>query len=126
MREPELGELTHRLQVRRRIDIEQRDGPGLTPEFIPVVRRWAKIEPLGTATYQGATQTGTAITHRIYCRFVRDLDGQHEFVGGGRVFRVKRPTSMRGRDIWSVIEVEELQRSAADPAGGEHVEFGFN
>ncbi|NMZ37057.1 head-tail adaptor protein [Pseudomonas proteolytica] len=126
MKEPETGELTHRLVVRRRVDKAQRDGPGLEAEFSHVAKRWAKIEPLGTATYQGTVQTGNTITHRIYFRFLPNLDGGHELVEAGRVFRVKRPTSMRGRNIWSVVEVEELQRKDAQAAGEGDGQFGFS
>ncbi|MNP73425.1 Phage head-tail joining protein [compost metagenome] len=86
-----------------------------------MAKRWAKIEPLGTAAYTGAVQVGNVTTHRIYFRFVRELDSRHEIYAGGRVFRVKRPTSMRGRNVWSVIEVEELQ--SEEVINGQ---FGFS
>lgn len=123
MRAPEVGELRTRAVVRIRIDATS--GPGLESSFQEVAKRWCKIEPLGTATYTGSVQTGTAITHRIYCRFVCGLDSRHEVVAGGRVFRVKRPTGLGGRHIWSVIEVEELQEADA-PAGGGHGELRFD
>ncbi|MFV2949629.1 head-tail adaptor protein [Pseudomonas japonica] len=112
MRAPEAGELTHRMQVRKRTD--KTHGPGLISEFTSVCKRWVKVEPLGTATYANGQQTGHKATHRLYCRFVRELDSAHEFVEAGRVFRVLRPTAMGGRNVWSVVEVEEL-----GPAGEE-------
>lgn len=123
MREPEAGELRTRAVVRIRNDTPS--GSGLNSHFEVVAKRWCKIEPLGTATYTGSVQTGTTITHRIYCRFVRDLDTRHELVAGGRVFRVKRATGMRGRQVWSVIEVEELQAANA-PAGGGRGQLRFD
>jgi hypothetical protein len=124
VREPEAGELRTRAVVRIRNDKPK--GPaGLEPTFEPVAKRWCKIEPLGTATYTGSVQTGTTITHRVYCRFVRDLDTRHELVAGGRVFRVKRATGMRGRQVWSVIEVEELQ-AVDTPAGGGRGQLSFD
>ena len=123
MREPEAGELRTRAVVRIRSDTPS--GAGLASNFEAVAKRWCKIEPLGTATYTGSVQTGSTITHRIYCRFVRDLDTRHEVVAGGRVFRVKRATGMGGRHIWSVIEVEELQAANA-PAGGGRGQLRFN
>lgn len=106
MRAPESGELKHRMEVRRRSD--KPAGPGLEPEFTPICGRWVKVEPLGTATYASAQQTKTTITHRLYCRFIPDLDSDCEFVGRGRVYRVKRPTDLGGQQAWSVVEVEEL------------------
>lgn len=123
MRAPEAGELRTRAIFRIRNDTT--NGAGLEANFAEVAKRWAKIEPLGTATYTGAVQTGTTITHRIYCRFVRDLDTRHEIVAGGRVFRVKRASGVGGRHIWSVIEVEELQAVNA-PAGGGRGQLRFD
>ncbi|MBC2655089.1 head-tail adaptor protein [Pseudomonas sp. MSSRFD41] len=125
MRPPEAGELQHRVQVRRRADHAQRDGPGLESEFIPVASRWAKIEPLGTATYQGTVQTGNVFTHRIYFRYVRGLDARHEIVEGGQVFRVKRPSTIAGRNVWSVVEVEEVQSGAVEAGEVIDDEFRF-
>jgi len=115
MREPEVGELSHRMQVRTRTDTPL--GAGLEPDYTPVCKRWVKVEPLGTATYTNAQQTGSKVTHRLYCRFIKGLDAAYEFVEAGRVFRVHRPTAMRGRNIWSVIEVEELGQEVAPGAG---------
>lgn len=124
MREPETGELSHRMAVRIRLD--KPAAAGLESEYIAVVKRWVKVEPLGTAIYTGAQQTGTGITHRLYCKFVKNLDTRHEFVERGRVFRVKRPTAMRGRDVWSVIEVEEVHGPDAAPVEGvPDGELGF-
>lgn len=125
MRPPEAGELQHRVQVRLRADHAQRDGPGLESEFIPVASRWAKIEPLGTATYQGTVQTGNVFTHRIYFRYVPGLDARHEIVEAGQVFRVKRPSTIGGRKVWSVIEVEEVQSGAVDAGEVIDDEFRF-
>lgn len=124
MREPETGELSHRMVVRIRHDTPK--GSGLASQFTEVAKRWVKVEPLGTATYTGAKQTGTEITHRLYCRFLEGLDTRYELAGGGRVFRVKRPTAMRGRAVWSVIEVEELGTEVPTIPGGDDVELGFD
>lgn len=124
MREPETGELCHRMQVRIRHDLPA--AAGVESQFTPVCSRWVKVEPLGTATYAGGVQTGTIITHRLYCRFIRNLDNRHEFVQRGRVFRVRRPTEMRGRYVWSVIEVEEISAPDQVPVeGGDNGEFSF-
>lgn len=124
IREPASGELTARMAVRVRVD--QPSGVSLAPEYTPVCNRWVKVEPLGTATYASTQQTGTKITHRLYCRHIPGLDSAHEFVWRGRVFRVRRPTDLAGRMVWSVIEVEELGPDAPPTTGGEEDgQFGF-
>lgn len=123
LRAPESGELRHRMAVRRRTD--KPAGPGLGPEFTPICGRWVKVEPLGTATYANAQQTKTGITHRLYCRFIPDLDADCEFVGRGRVYRVKRPTELGGQQVWSVVEVEEL--GPENQEGGQpHGQLSFD
>jgi SPP1 family predicted phage head-tail adaptor len=124
IREPASGELIHRMKVRIRVD--QPVGSSLTPVFTHVCDRWVKVEPLGTATYANAQQTGTKVTHRLYCRHVQGLDSAHEFVGRGRVYRVTRPTDLSGRTVWSVIEVEELGPDALSAEGGaDDGQLGF-
>lgn len=124
LREPCAGELDHRLDVRLRVD--KPDGTSLTPEFTHVCKRWVKIEPLGTATYANAQQTASKVTHRFYCRYIQGLDSAHEFVGRGRVYRVRRPTDFAGRTVWSVVEVEEVHGSDVQIVEGvTDVEFGF-
>ncbi|WP_410478982.1 head-tail adaptor protein [Pseudomonas sp. zfem002] len=121
IREPASGELIHRMEVRERAD--KTAGPGLSAEFRHICMRWVKVEPLGTATYANAQQTKTGVTHRLYCRFIPDLQADVEFVGRGRVYRVKRPSELAGRQVWSVIEVEEL---GPDIAGGGHGQLSFD
>lgn len=106
IREPASGELIHRMKVRVRSD--KPAVPGMESEFVHVCNRWVKVEPLGTATYANAQQTKTGVTHRLYCRFIPGLQSDFEFVGRGRVYRVKRPAELAGRCVWSVVEVEEL------------------
>lgn len=124
IREPSSGELRARMAVRVRVD--KPAGAGLAPEFTHVCNRWVKVEPLGTATYANAQQTGNKITHRLYCRHIPGLDSAHELVWHDRVFRVRRPTDLAGHMVWSVIEVEELGPDGP-PAneGGSDEQFGF-
>lgn len=122
-RAPASGELKHRMEVRRRSD--KPVGPGLESDLAHVCWRWVKVEPLGTATYAAAQQTNTGVTHRLYCRFIDGLGSDCEFVGRGRVYRVKRPTELAGEQIWSVVEVEELGPVNA-PAGGGRGQLRFD
>lgn len=108
MKEPGAGELDRRVTVRVRNDQPSEFDAGLTSEFTVVAHRWAKIEPLGTAIYTGAKQTGDDMTHRITFRRIKGLGTQHEIVCGAQVFRVRRPTDLNGARIFSVVDVEEL------------------
>ncbi|MDF9756786.1 hypothetical protein OKW51_003749 [Pseudomonas hunanensis] len=86
-----------------------------------------KVEPLGTATYASAQQTESKATHRLYCRYINGLDGAHEFVARGRVYRVRRPTELGGRTVWSVVEVEELGPDVQlKNEGGGRVQLRFD
>lgn len=124
IREPASGELIHRMEVRLRVDHPA--GSSLAAEYTPVCKRWVKVEPLGTAAYTNAQQTESKATHRLYCRYIEGLDGAHEFVARGRVFRVRRPTELGGRFVWSVVEVEELGPDApVTNNGGGHGQLGF-
>ncbi|HCV39180.1 MAG TPA: head-tail adaptor protein [Pseudomonas sp.] len=122
-RAPASGELKHRMEVRKRAD--KPSGPGLEPELTHVCWRWVKVEPLGTATYAAAQQTNSGVTHRLYCRFILGLGTDCEFVGRGRVYRVKRPTELAGEQVWSVVEVEELGAEPV-PAGGGRGQLRFD
>lgn len=125
MREPASGELIHRMEVRIRVD--RPDGAGLSPEYTPVCKRWVKVEPLGTAAYTNAQQTESKATHRLYCRHIEGLSAAHEFVARGRTYRVRRPTELGGRTVWSVVEVEELgpDAPALSTGGGDDGQLGF-
>jgi head-tail adaptor len=109
MKEPGSGQLDLRVTVRIRNDGESDDG-GLQSEFIEVAKRWAKVEPLGTAIYTGAKQTGDDLTHRITFRRVKGLDTRHEILcADGRLFRVRRATAMNGGRVYTVVDAEELE-----------------
>lgn len=124
IREPASGELIHRMEVRVRVDHPA--GSSLAPEYTPVCKRWVKVEPLGTAAYASTQQTESKATHRLYCRYINGLDGAHEFVARGRVYRVRRPTELGGRTVWSVVEVEELGPDVpVKNEGGGHGQLGF-
>ena len=64
MREPSAGELNRRITLRLRTDTPALDL-GLDSLFTDQKKRWAKIEPVGTAVYANGVQTDMKVTHRV-------------------------------------------------------------
>lgn len=115
MREPSAGELGRRITVRLRSDDPAPDL-GLDSVFSDQKKRWAKIEPVGTAVYANGVQTDVKITHRVILYYLKGMSDAHEVVHGGSIYRVKRVADMNGSRRFTVLEVEEL--GPAQPGGG--------
>ena len=114
MREPSAGELDRRITLRLRTDIPALDQ-GLDSLFTDQKRRWAKIEPVGTAVYANGVQTDMKITHRVTFYFLKGMSESHEVVHGATVYRVRRVADMNGKRRFTLLEVEEL---GPEQAGG--------
>ena len=122
-REPTIGELNRRVAVRRRTDAPAVDM-GLDSSFSVLRGVWARIEPVGTATYTDGVQTDVKITHRISLRLLKGITDAHEIVHvraitGGvyevvpdtPLYRVKRSADMNDSRLFTLLEVEELSPS---------------
>lgn len=105
--EPGAGRLDRRVTLRRRSDLPA-DGGGLASQFSEEKKRWARIEPVGTAIYNGSVQADAKITHRITLRYLGVLPVDFEVVHCEVVYRVRRATDMNGSHKFTVLEVEEL------------------
>ncbi|TDV60129.1 head-tail adaptor protein [Pseudomonas sp. LP_7_YM] len=105
--EPGTGELNRRIMLRRRGDLPAADG-GLSSLFSDERKRWARIEPVGTAIYSGSVQADNKITHRITLRYLGVVPTDFEVLHTDVVYRVKRATDLNGRHRFTVLEVEEL------------------
>lgn len=114
MKEPGAGDLNRRVTLRRRSDMPASNG-GLDSLFTDERKRWAQIQPVGTAVYSGSIQAATKITHRITLRYLGVLPTDFEVLHGDIVYRVQRATDMNGGHKFTVLEVEEL---GADQPGG--------
>ncbi|MDR6581603.1 MULTISPECIES: head-tail adaptor protein [Pseudomonas] len=114
MREPSAGELDRRVLVRLRSDMPALDL-GLDSLFTDQKRRWAKIEPVGTAVYANGVQTDAKITHRVTFYFLKGMSESHEVVHGATIYRVRRVADMNGNRRFTLLEVEEL---GPEQAGG--------
>ncbi|MBK3431410.1 phage head closure protein [Pseudomonas fluorescens] len=107
MREPSAGELDRRITLRLRSDIPS-DDLGLDSLFTDQKKRWAKIQPVGTAVYANGIQTDVKITHRVIFYYLKGMSDSHEVVHGGSIYRVRRVADMNGTRRFTVLEVEEL------------------
>ena len=114
MLEPSAGELDRRITLRLRSDIPAPDL-GLDSLFTDQKKRWAKIEPVGTAVYANGVQTDVKITHRVTLYHLKGMSDAHEVVHGGSIYRVRRVADMNGGHRFTLLEVEEL---GAARAGG--------
>ena len=114
MREPSAGELNRRITLRLRTDIPASDQ-GLESLFAEQKRRWAKIEPVGTAVYANGVQTDMKITHRVTFYYLKGMSESHEVVHGATIYRVRRVADMNGNRRFTLLEVEEL---GPEQAGG--------
>lgn len=107
MREPSAGELDRRITLRLRSDVPA-SNQGLDSLFTDQKKRWAKIEPVGTAVYANGVQTDVKITHRVTFYYLKGMSESHEVVHGSTVYRVRRVTDMNGKRRYTLLEVEEL------------------
>lgn len=114
MREPSAGELDRRITLRLRTDTPALDQ-GLDSSFTDQKKRWAKIEPVGTAVYANGVQTDMKITHRVTFYYLKGMSESHEVVRGATIYRVRRVADMNGKRRFTLLEVEEL---GAGQAGG--------
>jgi SPP1 family predicted phage head-tail adaptor len=112
LKEPNIGELTRRLAIKRRQDMPAMGG-GVTPSYTTVATVWAKIEPVGGALFFGAKQVGEEVTDRVFMRRTAALTehtitGEHECECAGQRYRVRRASAVNGGKVWLMIEVENL------------------
>lgn len=113
MREPSAGELNRRITLRLRTDIPALDLDSL---FTDQKKRWAKIEPVGTAVYANGVQTDMKVTHRVTFYYLKGMSESHEVVHGATIYRVRRVADMNGTRRFTLLEVEEL--GPEQPSGG--------
>jgi hypothetical protein len=76
--------------------------------FTEQKKRWAKIDPVGTAVYANGVQTDVKITHRVTFYYLKGMSESHEVVHGVTIYRVRRVTDINGKRRYTLLEVEEL------------------
>lgn len=110
LRSPPSQKLTKRVLIRLRQDIPV-GAAGVDTLYTQPRPRWARIQPVGTATYTDSAQTDKAITHRIWLRKIAGVTEAHEVVhpASGSVYRVQRLADLDGGNEFTILEVEQLQ-----------------
>ncbi|WP_286998180.1 MULTISPECIES: phage head closure protein [Comamonas] len=110
LRNPPSQKLNKRVLIRLRKDLPV-GASGVEVQYNEPRERWARIQPVGTATYTETAQTDTAITHRIWLRKIEGVTDAHEIVHitSGSVYRVQRLADLDGGNDFTIIEVEQLQ-----------------
>jgi len=107
MKEPRIGELDTRIEIKDWDDVPN-DDAGIDQNFSNPIKVWAKREPVGAGIYQGSMQLSETITDRFIIRYRTDVKkGKSIWIGTVR-FLVVRAAPLAGGKRWLVIEVEEL------------------
>lgn len=110
LRNPPSQKLNKRVCIRLRQDLPV-GAAGVDTLYTQPRPRWARIQPVGTATYAESAQTDTAITHRIWLRKIEGVTDAHEIehLTSGHVYRVQRLADLDGGNDYTIIEVEQLK-----------------
>ena len=108
LRNPPSQKLNKRVLIRLRTDIPV-GAAGVDSVYTQPRMRWARIDPVGTATYTAAAQTDKAITHRVCMRHIEGVTDSHEIVHRQHVYRVQRGAPLAGESDYTIREVEQLQ-----------------
>lgn len=110
LRNPPSQKLNKRVLIRLRKDLPV-GASGVEVQHSEQRERWARIQPVGTATYTETAQTDTAITHRIWLRKIEGITDAHEILHltSGHVYRVQRLADLDGGNDFTIVEVEQLK-----------------
>lgn len=111
---PAAGDLNRRILIRQRSDMPTMGG-SLTENYTAGKPAWAKLTPVGNATFFGTQQVGENVTHSFVVRR-RDEDGitaygiTADFVIDceGYRYRVKRCDDLQGERHTLLIQCELL------------------
>lgn len=105
---PGSQKLDKRVVIRMRQDLPV-GASGVDSIYTQPRTRWARIQPVGTATYTQTAQSDAAITHRIWLRKLDWVTDAHEVVHRDHVYRVQRSAPLDGGNHYTILEVEQLQ-----------------
>lgn len=111
---PPAGQLDRTILIRSRTDLPAM-GTGITETYTVGVSAFAKLTPVGNATFFGTQQVGEAVTHSFMVRR-RDEDGitaygidtNHVIDCEGYRYRVKRCDDLQGERHTLLIQCELL------------------
>lgn len=107
---PPSQKLNKRVCIRLRQDVPV-GAAGVDQVYTQPRKRWARIQPVGTATYTESAQTDNAITHRIWLRKIEGITDAHEILHltSGSLYRVQRLADLDGGNDFTIVEVEQLK-----------------
>ena len=113
---PGAGELNRRVTFFRRVDQPNSSTYAATAQDTDIITVWAKIEPVGDAVYWGTVQTSERPTHRFWVRSIEGKTDAYSLSHGvlvkdvqtDRVYRIYKPSQVRGESFFTMFEGTEL------------------
>lgn len=109
---PTVGELSERASLYRVESVP--DGEWETKNKRKLITEmWAKLEVIGGSQYLDSINTESAVTHRVYVRYVKgfssplDLQQLTEIDIDGFTYRAKRITDVNNAHRFTLIECEQ-------------------
>lgn len=107
------GDLNRRIVIKLFTEVAD-VGYSTTGTDTTVATVWAKVEPVGSAIYQGSKQIDATVTHRFIVRRQASVleshtvSNRHVVIYNGYRYRVKRVAEYADEREFIVIEAEEL------------------
>lgn len=111
IKQPKAGELRHYITISDWQDVPAIDS-GIDQQLTNPIELWAKIEPVGSAVYQGSVQVRETITHRIYIRFRIGVTTDKMITYKRVKYRIRRVSDLAFLGLFLVIEAEALDAYA--------------
>lgn len=108
---PNIGELRHRVTIRRVTKVPT--GTTKSSDSVTTDTVWGKLDVIGSGLYWDSKQIDETVTHRIYLRTIsgrtrpQDLVKVTEFVVDGILYKAKRIADIGGANRFTVIDCQE-------------------
>lgn len=80
---------------------------GYSDSWTDAITVWAQISPVSGREYSGQVQ-GNAVTHKIYCRYLKGISPQLRVKFGERTFRIISVLNWEERNKGLTIMCEEI------------------
>lgn len=113
MQLPKIGELNRIVEIFS-VETDPSGDADHGETVTPLLRAWAKVEPVGGLNYWGAIQADVAVTHRVWIRYCKAVSGSTPETLShlirvrceGTDYVVKRVTDVNGEHRFSMLECE--------------------
>lgn len=93
---PQIGMLTERVQLKRRVTTGEDEG-GEAVTFSPIATVWARVRRLAVRQSLAADARGQEISHGVVMRFRTDIAPGDRIVWRGRTLQVLAADDLAGR-----------------------------